>query len=310
MSLATNLLNLTTRVATEFKAVRTLINGNATDLSGLTTAAKSNLVDAVNEINAKPSGGGDVDVPAASETVQGTVELATAAETTAGTDNTRAVHPAGLKVELDKKADAASLGYFATGTDAANLTGTVPSAALPPLAVTNVSIVASEAEMLDLTAEEGDVAKRSDTGRTYFLAASPASTLENWVEVTASGDVTSVAGRVGAVTLTKTDVDLANVDNTSDANKPVSTAQQAALDAKQDVDATLTALAGLTTAANQVILSTGADAFRVFTTGSVGRAILADATEADVRDEISVYSRSEIGNPETDFVAIFNAGLV
>lgn len=35
-------------------------------------------------------------VPAASETVAGKVELATAAETTAGTDNTRAVTPAGL----------------------------------------------------------------------------------------------------------------------------------------------------------------------------------------------------------------------
>ncbi|KJR48388.1 Phage tail fiber protein [Desulfosporosinus sp. I2] len=38
-----------------------------------------------------------------SQTVKGHVELATAAETTTGTDNTRAVHPAGLKVELDKK---------------------------------------------------------------------------------------------------------------------------------------------------------------------------------------------------------------
>lgn len=40
----------------------------------------------------------------ATEGAAGTVELATAAETTTGTDNTRAVHPAGLKVELDKKA--------------------------------------------------------------------------------------------------------------------------------------------------------------------------------------------------------------
>lgn len=46
--------------------------------------------------------------PDASETVKGIVELATAAETTTGTDNTRAVHPAGLKVELDKKAPIAS----------------------------------------------------------------------------------------------------------------------------------------------------------------------------------------------------------
>lgn len=38
---------------------------------------------------------------------------------------------------------------------------------------------------------------------------------------------------------------LENVDNTSDANKPISTATQAALDLKQNLDATLTALAGL-----------------------------------------------------------------
>jgi len=41
----------------------------------------------------------------ASEAQAGHVELATAAETTTGTDGTRAVHPAGLKVELDKKAN-------------------------------------------------------------------------------------------------------------------------------------------------------------------------------------------------------------
>lgn len=44
--------------------------------------------------------------------------------------------------------------------------------------------------------------------------------------------VTSVAGRTGAVTLTKTDVGLSNVDNTSDAGKPISTATQTALDLK------------------------------------------------------------------------------
>ncbi len=46
------------------------------------------------------------------------------------------------------------------------------------------------------------------------------------------GAVTSVAGRTGAVVLTKSDVGLANVDNTSDANKPVSTATQTALNGK------------------------------------------------------------------------------
>jgi hypothetical protein len=56
-------------------------------------------------------------VPDATETVKGIVELATAAETTTGTDATRAVHPAGLKVELDKKANLASPTF--TGTPAA-----------------------------------------------------------------------------------------------------------------------------------------------------------------------------------------------
>lgn len=49
--------------------------------------------------------------------------------------------------------------------------------------------------------------------------------------------VTSVAGKQGDVTLTKTDVGLGNVDNTSDLDKPVSTATQAALDGKVDKEA-------------------------------------------------------------------------
>lgn len=46
--------------------------------------------------------------------------------------------------------------------------------------------------------------------------------------------VTSVAGKTGAVTLDKADVGLGNVDNTSDASKPISTATQNALDTKAD----------------------------------------------------------------------------
>lgn len=60
-------------------------------------------------------------------------------------------------------------------------------------------------------------------------------------KVDSTDDVFSVAGRKGAVVLNKVDVGLENVDNTSDANKPVSTAQKAANDA-QDA-ATTTGLA-------------------------------------------------------------------
>lgn len=47
--------------------------------------------------------------------------------------------------------------------------------------------------------------------------------------------VTSVAGKTGAVALAKGDVGLGNVDNTSDAAKPVSTAQQTAFNLKANL---------------------------------------------------------------------------
>lgn len=48
----------------------------------------------------------------------------------------------------------------------------------------------------------------------------------------AGAPVQSVAGKTGVVTLVKGDVGLGNVDNTSDLNKPISTATQTALDLK------------------------------------------------------------------------------
>jgi len=62
--------------------------------------------------------------PDATEAVKGIVELATAAETTTGTDATRAVHPAGLKVELDKKAPLASPALTGTPTAPTAAVGT------------------------------------------------------------------------------------------------------------------------------------------------------------------------------------------
>lgn len=64
----------------------------------------------------------------------------------------------------------------------------------------------------------------------------------------ASGGVSSVNGRTGAVSLTKSDVGLSNVNNTADADKPVSTAVQTALNAKADANSLATvATSGLYT---------------------------------------------------------------
>lgn len=55
-----------------------------------------------------------------------------------------------------------------------------------------------------------------------------------WFKSENTNEVTSVNGKVGTVVLDKTDISLSNVDNTSDINKPISTATQTALNAKYD----------------------------------------------------------------------------
>lgn len=301
MSLQTRLNDFITAVGTDYKQLRTWITGSSTgDLTGLTTSAKDSLVSAINEVKNGSSGA----PPAATETVAGIIEIATQSETTTGTDDSAAVTPLKLAQKLTAwaqplssnlttlsgvvsgtfgrtllgSANAAaaktSLGLAAVATSGSAsdiTTGTLPTSVLPPLAINDTFVVASQAAMLALTAQRGDVAIRTDNGRSYILATESASTLADWKQITAAGDVTSVSGRVGAVVLTKADVSLDQVNNTSDANKPVSSAQQTVLDAKLAKASNLSDLANAGTA----------------------------------RTNLSVYSQAEIGNPETDLVALY-----
>lgn len=82
--------------------------------------------------------------------------------------------------------------------------------------------------------------------------------------------VSSVNTRTGDVTLTSSDVGLGNVTNTSDANKPVSTAQQTALDLKAAlVSPTFTGTPAAPTAAG------GTNTTQLATTAFVGTAVAA-----------------------------------
>lgn len=91
-------------------------------------------------------------------------------------------------------------GLASLGSD-----GKLPTSQLPSLAITSTSVVSSQSAMLALSAEEGDVAVRTDNGKTYILAGNPG-TLADWKEVTAGGAVTSVNGQSGNVSLSTTDV--------------------------------------------------------------------------------------------------------
>lgn len=328
------------------------LNATLTSLASLSTTAFGR-----NLLTLADSAALTGQVAAATDGVAGKVELATVTEAITGTDSTRAVTPAGLKAVADAKVNINSLKPVAFSGLASDLTGTLNTAQLPALAVISVQVVPDAMARLALTnVQPGDIAKQTNDKTTWMLASEPASVAANWVELEASGNVLSVNGKVGTVVVNKVDVGLANVDNTSDANKPISTAvqtalnakapinsptftgtvsgitkamvglgnvdntsdadkpvssaQQAAINGRQPLDATLTALAGLTTAANQLIYATGSDSFSMTALSPFGRSLIDDGDAATARATLDVHSRAEIGNPETNFVAVFEAGLV
>ena len=98
------------------------------------------------------------------------------------------------------------------------------------------------------------------------------------------GAVDSVAGKTGVVTLVKADVGLGNVDNTSDAAKPVSTATATALSGKASTAVATTTVNGLMASTDKSKLdgaTPAPTAFRIVQRDGSGRAQIADPAVAD-----------------------------
>lgn len=112
----------------------------------------------------------------------------------------------GLNTELGQKEVAANKNQ-ANGYAGLDSNSKISSSQLPAIAITDTFVVASQAAMLALTAEKGDVAVRSDLNKSFILVDSPASTLANWQELLTPTDaVTSVNGKTGVVSLVASDV--------------------------------------------------------------------------------------------------------
>jgi len=94
--------------------------------------------------------------------------------------------------------------------------GKIPTSQLPALAITNTYVVANEAGQLAAGAEEGDVVVRTDQNKSYVHNGGSAGTMSDFQELlTPTDTVLSVNGQTGAVTLTKSDVGLGNVEDTA-----------------------------------------------------------------------------------------------
>ena len=100
------------------------------------------------------------------------------------------------------KADAAIPALqkgVASGVATLDADSKIPISQLPPLAINEVFTVATQAAMLALTAQRGDMAIRTDqAGQAYVLAADAPTVLANWIQIKQSLAVALVA--LGAVT--------------------------------------------------------------------------------------------------------------
>ena len=134
---------------------------------------------------------------------------------------------------LNLKLDIGNIG-LANGAASLDASGKIPSSQIPSIPVSAVKVVNSESEMLALPGVIGTTAIRTDSNKNYILSNTNASLVSNWVELlTPAASIQSVNGKIGAVLLTKTDLSLSNVNNTSDADKELSIAASEALDLKE-----------------------------------------------------------------------------
>lgn len=110
--------------------------------------------------------------------------------------------------------DAASKNT-ANGVAGLDSSGQISSAQLPAIAITSVYTVASQAAQLALTAQEGDVAVRTDESKSYIKNTGTAGTMADWTLLQTPLDVVlSVNGNTGAVSITPASIGAATTSHT------------------------------------------------------------------------------------------------
>lgn len=146
-----------------------------------------------------------------------------------------------------------------------------------------------------------DIADATATGKALIRAAS-ASAARTAIGAVSSADITAAVNAVldGAPGALDTLNELAAALG-DDANFAATVT--AALNGKQPSDATLTALAGVTTAANKLIYATAPDAFATTDLTAAGRALLDDTDAAAQRATLGAVSTPEV---TTAVAAAFN----
>lgn len=111
-----------------------------------------------------------------------------------------------LTAALNAKEVAANKGAV-NGYASLDAGGKVPTSQLPAIAITDTFVVGSQAAMLALSAETGDLAIRTDLGATYILKGSNPALLADWENLlNPAAPVASVNGQTGVVVIGQADI--------------------------------------------------------------------------------------------------------
>ncbi len=283
MSLDTNLSDLATRVATEVKALRTLINGNAADLTALDTTTTTNLVAAINEVLAG-GGGGAATLDDLTDVVITTVATGHILRHN-GTNWVNVLgstHFQPLDSDLTAVAALTTTSYGRAFLELANQAALMALLSAASSTAQGIVELATDAETLTGTDTTRAVTPANLTARIDALIDSSPGTLDTLNELAAAlGDDPNFAATITT-----------------------------ALAGKQPLDTDLTAIAALTSAANKGLQSTGAGTWALYDLTAAGKALLDDADAAAQRTTLDVWSKTEIGAVTTNYVTTFEAGLV
>ena len=180
--------------------------------------------------------------------------------------------------------------------DASKITSGIIDSARLPSYVDDV-LEFSSLGAFPLEGETGKIYVAIDTNKTYRWGGT------SYVYIT-SGAVDSVAGKTGVVTLNKEDVGLNQVDNTSDVDKPISTATANALALKTDT-ATLESLNAFR--ADKVLASKDV-ANLIYSDGNLVK--IRYTIDDDVDYEVLTYSGEDLTNVAHYLVGVLQGNTV
>jgi hypothetical protein len=168
------------------------------------------------------------------------VDIVIRRDTSSSTRLVTYVAPSSLN-ESDLNADGIQNFYLAQeAVDTANnIAGTAKNISVVPAGgITSINVQAALEELDTKKSPTTHTHPDVTTSTRGFMTAADKVKLDGVQAGAQVNAVTTVAGKTGAVTLAKTDVGLGNVDNTSDAAKPVSSATATALAGKAAIDHT------------------------------------------------------------------------